>query len=73
MSDFEKIMAITRRAKENASRAAVSNITTCLLGMADMWLDFKWIDSLFPDHKQRILAYRWYDTVFKMRLPGNGS
>lgn len=81
MTDFEKIMMVTKRAKEAGIRASVignpkydfkQNIFRLFKGIADTWFDQEWVCSLFPEPRERILALKWYNTVFTMRLKSNG-
>ena len=81
MTDFEKIMMVTKRAKEAGIRASVigdpkydfkKNVFTFFESITNNWFDQKWICSLFPEPWQRRLALEWYNTVFTMRLKSNG-
>lgn len=68
LTDFEKIIQVTRRAKENAALVQVVTPTRAIASLANFWLDLKWVDELFADDRERILMYRWYNTVFSLRM-----
>lgn len=77
MTDFEKIIKVTRMAKKNAARASriefsPNNLQDNLMGVAGSlvttWFDIKCIKGLFSDSHDTVVALSWYDTVFQMRM-----
>ena len=69
MSDIDKILQVTKRAKENAARAnSKLDLSSAVAVIVHLWLDMDWIQDLFGPVEQKVLALNWYNTVFKMRL-----
>ena len=69
MSDIDKILQVTKRAKENAARAnSKLDLSKAVAVIVHLWLDMDWIQDLFGPVEQKVLALNWYNTVFKMRL-----
>lgn len=82
MSDIDKIINVTRRAK---ARAALMNTVDYGSGdfvnlgldiaslMAGTMIDHKYIKVIFPDVHEQLVALRWYDIVLHMRLKTDGT
>lgn len=77
MTDFEKIIKVTRRAKANADsiskafdlKKGFSQTFLDIIGsVGNAWCDMNYIRSLFDEPRKRIIALEWYDTVFQLRL-----
>ena len=80
MTDFEKIMAVTRRAKVSAERAnealpllkgSLKSIGLALAGpIVNIYFDQEYIKLQFDDPYQRAIAMSWYNTVFELKCNG---
>lgn len=66
-SDFSKILQVTRRAKRNAAMTQSGNLSKIARSITSVWFDYRWIDSMFPGPRERLLLYRWYHTVYCLR------
>lgn len=82
MTDFEKIMMVTKRAKATADRTKTMDfsqpdLTNLFLeGAANtlcVWLDLEYVKSLFRTPEDKIVVLKWYNTVYQMRLQYDGS
>ena len=78
MTDFEKIIKVTRMAKRDAICTKEQSFLasrfpslSLFLGVpfvgANIWLSYKVISAMFSDHKAYI-AIKWYDTVYNLRM-----
>ena len=82
MSDIDKIINVTRRAKARAMLMntidyGMENFNVMMLDlsgqMASTMLDKKYITAIFPDVHEQLVALRWYDIVLHMRLKTDGT
>ncbi|MDD5511268.1 MAG: hypothetical protein PHI12_10715 [Dehalococcoidales bacterium] len=79
MTDFEKIIKITRMAKEDARRTQENSkelaeklgeksILATVAGLGMVFVHIQDIGEIFPDVRQYVIAAKWYNTVFQMRM-----
>ncbi len=74
MSDFEKIIEVTRMAKHYGDyirktrvKDTIGGFFFVVGGLIQMAEQFKRIAFLFPNAKKRRLVTDWYHTVYEMR------
>ncbi len=69
MTDFEKIIKITRYAKKDAQHIAEQRVTLIIafISVVDVVFSHKVISAMFSGRKE-IIAHAWYHTVYCLRL-----
>lgn len=73
MTDFEKIIKVTRMAKKDAQWVTKQSVIGFLaISVVDIIFSQMIIKSMFSGYELKV-AMDWYDTVYSMRLRKNAN